>query len=124
MDVPKVWLDRDPRNQRHVRAAMELFAELDQDTFTTKRTVDELAELGIKLGKNIKIKKRIPCESDVIGGFFFLDTGLFYPDNVMVTCSTCHAALQIRPRTNVRGRKLCCFCALDEALKEYWAKLG
>jgi hypothetical protein len=58
----------------------------------------------------------------VIGGFFFLDHGLHFADGVIVTCSVCKAALQIRPQTNTKAPKYCVFCLVDQQLQAHWAK--
>lgn len=119
VDVPKVWLDRDPRNRDHLKAAYELVARLSE-IYATEKTFKELA--GFDIPKNVKKLKRHPKVHVVIGGFFHLDEGLQVAENVICTCADCRAPMQIRPHSNTGNTVLCCFCYADRVLKEYWAK--
>jgi hypothetical protein len=119
MEIPRLITNRDPRKQVHIREAFGILEELG-GLHATERTVKELRRLNIKLPKKTKVWKRIGKHDVVIGGFFFLDHGLHFPDNVLITCSVCRAALQIRPQTNTAAEKLCVFCAVDRRLQEYW----
>jgi len=117
--IPRVWLERDPRNPRHIAAALRLIMRLSPESFMTRRTSAELRALGI----SPKMRVARPSNMDaVIGGFFFLDVGKIFPDNVLVTCAKCRTALQIRPHANFKVPKLCCFCAVDAMLTDYHAK--
>lgn len=87
----------------------------------TDRTASELARLGFKPFFKSRQLKRVGKHDAVIGGFFWLEQGLHFPDGVLVTCSVCKAALQIRPETNTKAPKLCVFCAVDKNLQDYWA---
>lgn len=118
-DVPKVWLERNARNQEHLRAALRVLSELS-DVYATERTLQEMA--GYEVPKGIKKMKRHPKGHVIIGGFFYLETGLRMDDNVICTCADCRTPLQIRPHNNAGGTVLCCFCAVDRAIKEHWAK--
>lgn len=120
-DIPRVWLERDPRDPRHVSAAMRLIAQINE-SYATPRTLAELQTLGIS--PNIEgMRVGQPDKVDaVICGFFFLDVGKLFPDNILVTCGGCRTALQIRPHTYLKARKLCCFCVVDEVLADYHAK--
>lgn len=121
MDIPRVWVARDPRNPSHIAQAMALLQNLNA-LAVTKGTLDELAALGMRLNqRNAKVQKRVQPSSIVIGAFYFLDQPQLFPDNVIVKCAVCKAALQIRPAGNIAGRKLCCFCAVDKLLKAHWA---
>lgn len=120
--IPRLLFQRDPRNPAHVSAALEIIAEIGE-VYATDRTIEELTKAGVSLrSKKIKRqRKRSPKMDAMIGGFFFLDRGLLFPDNLICTCSECRAALQIRPHSAQRT-KLCAFCATDKVLKSYWAE--
>ena len=118
--VPKLWLDRDPRNNDHIVAAMRLITTLT-DSYATERTVKELAAAGIALPKGIKKWKRLQKHDAVIGSFFRLERGLLFADNVILTCADCRTPVEIRPSSNVGSTVLCCFCTVDRVLKDYWA---
>ena len=115
-DLPLIWLDRDPRNPKHVAGALRMIFSLGgPEMYATERTRDELREVGLKVhGLRIGNPKQVDV---LIGGFFFLEDGLLYPDNILVTCATCRTALQVRPHSTRKARVLCCFCCLDEVLK-------
>lgn len=118
-DVPKIWLDRDSRNKEHISAALKLIAALS-DVYATERTFQELADYD--LPKNIKKLRRHPKGHVVIGGFFRLEQGLRFDDDVICTCTDCRTPLEIRPQNNTGNTVLCCFCTVDRVLKEHWAK--
>ena len=118
-DVPKLWLDRDPRNHYHIGAAMKLITELS-DSYATDRTIQELAAVGITVPKRIKKWKKLGKHDCVIGAFFHLERGLLFPDNVILTCADCRVPVEIRPYSNVGSKVLCCFCTVDHVLKDYW----
>jgi|SRR5882672_4022845 len=113
----KPLLDRDPRDGRHVRAAMRMIASLSDESYVTERTMTELRQAGVRKIPGMRVGT--PKHADaLIGGFFFLEAGKLFPDNVLVSCQRCRAALQIRPHANRKLRTLCCFCALDEMLAD------
>jgi hypothetical protein len=115
---PRHLVDRDPHNPMHIGAALRLIETLAEKIYATKRTVAELRQLGIDL------KTAEPPNGPVdaiIGAFFFLDRGLLFADNLLVTCAVCRAPLQVRPHSvSVSARMLCCFCAVDASLADYW----
>lgn len=123
MEIPKVWIDRNPRNRQHVRAALTLIAELNGFA-VTERTVDSLAKLGLRPNRKTTIWKRVRKDAVVIGAFYFLDQPLQLRDNIIVVCQTCKSALQLRPESNTAAVKLCCFCAVDQLLSTYWSRSG
>ena len=122
-DIPRLLLNRDPRNEAHLQAVRDLFETIGHFS-ATQRTIDELALLGLRPFKKTKVwKKRLGKHDAVVGAFFFLDRGVHYPDNVIATCRDCKAPLQLRPETAAsRAPKLCLFCTADELLKEHWSK--
>jgi hypothetical protein len=112
-------LDRDPRNSDHIRAAIQLISDISEN-YATERTFTELAAFGIALPKGIKKWKKVKPHDAMIGAFFHLDRGLIFPDNVILTCADCHIPVEIRPHSNVGSRVMCCFCTVDQALRQYW----
>jgi hypothetical protein len=118
-DIPRILVNRDPRNRAHIDAALELLGNLGH-LFATARTFTELAEAGVTRPKNAKVWKRGRKYDAVIGGFFFLDRELIYPDNVILMCADCGATLEIRPQSNTNVTKLCVFCGVDRLLKLHW----
>ena len=120
-DIPRVLVERNPRNSAHVRAAYDLIASI-AGAYATEQTFREVRSLGLKV-KNLKKLRRRPGKDEVmVAAFFFLEQGLLISDNILCTCKSCGAALQIRPHSNVGCTVLCCFCTADQALKDYWEK--
>jgi len=114
--IPKL-IGRDPRNADHIQAALAMLTELST-AIVTQQSADEIARFGGTLPKNVKIRKKHGKHDLVVCTFFFLERGLLLPDNIIVKCADCHAALEVRPLNDTRAVKLCCFCAVDRLIAE------
>jgi len=119
IDIPRVLVARDPRNKQHVTAALRLMMEIGT-IVSSEETAQELESLSLKLPKRVEVVPRQDGYDFLIGAHFFLEDGLMFRDNVIVTCSVCRHALQIRPHNQTNKSVLCCFCAADNMLTEYW----
>lgn len=120
-DLPRTLLNRNPKSQLDIATAIAIINEIGQ-AYIMQGTFNELDKMGLKNAtvgmKVVKSKPKRPYV--IIGGFYFFDEGLYFPDSLITSCVDCHIALQIRPRSSKGGEKLCCFCAVDRILKHYW----
>ena len=120
-DIPRVLVARDPRNPQHCRAALRLLLECGT-VISSVKTAQELAVFSLKLSQRVLVSEPGTMQYDyVVGAHYFLDEGLMFADNVIVTCTVCRQALQLRPHAPTKS-VMCCFCAADRVLKEYWQK--
>ena len=87
----------------------------------TKKAKDELNRHGYNVSAKAIITDDIPADSIGVGAFYLLDKGLIVADNIITKCKKCCEAIQFRPHFNMHNiTPLCCFCAADRILDEYW----
>jgi hypothetical protein len=105
--------NRDPRNAAHLLAAMAIING-HASTRITSETAAVMRRLDPARIKNIPVSDARRQGESLIGGHYLLEQGLLLPDNHIVTCHSCNAALQIRPPNLGIKVVLCVFCGADE----------
>lgn len=120
MEYPEKLENRDPRNKLHLREAYDIMLALGEVTMT-QRAKQEVKAAGLFVPDKIMESDVVPDDANaVVGAFYFHDSGLYFPDNIVCMCITCGDALQVRPELESnKSKAMCCFCAADEMLKEY-----
>ena len=116
--LPPKILNRDPRSRRDRAEAFRIITECTGSVNVTSKTHEEIGSLARehpKMVVNDDVKDAIG-----IAHFFFVDEGLMFRDNRISKCADCRIPLQFRPHFVNVPTLLCCFCAGDRLLKEYW----
>lgn len=116
MVPPKRILLRDPRNFEH-RAEVYRVIQQYGGVHVTRRTRREIEPIAHRFPKMTVSDDMTHAVG--VAHFFFPDEGLMFPDNRISKCADCRIALQCRPHFVVPVI-LCCFCAGDRLLQEYW----
>jgi len=112
---------RDPRNPKHIRAAMKILQDHSKTRLTTEGAM-VLKVLGLERPPGVAVSN-VPRKNErAVCSFFFIENGLLLADNVILTCCICRAPLQMRPSSTVVREKICVFCAAEDILQELATK--
>jgi hypothetical protein len=110
---------RDRYNPADMMRAAKTVADFQGGLPVTAATRRDLEEAGVVLPPLLvhEVNASSDASSDdvVIGGFFYLDVGKTYPDNIIKRCD-CGTFIEIRPHNSHVRRALCLFCAEDFVL--------
>jgi hypothetical protein len=126
MKFPRKLVDRDPRKQEHVAAALKLLIAVVGKPTITARTQGEMRTLlgadADDVMAGCPVTATVPSDNNVtlLGALFFFEQGLLFPDNILVACKACKTPLQIRPESLLARDRYCVFCATDQVLADYW----
>lgn len=121
INLPRALIGRDPRNQAHLVEALQILAKIQGGIVVTEQIERELRQFGVVLKKPKYVKKSTDADA-VVGGFFFLERDMHFPDGIISGCHDCGTPIEIRPHNAAVKMRLCAFCACNRALKEYWSQ--
>lgn len=113
---PRKLVNRDPLNAAHRKQAFTIISALSK-LHIRSATARELFQNGIMLtGVTISDEMNLGC----IATHYHIEEGLMFPDNIIARCKDCRDAIQYRPHLVGMPKIICCFCAADNILTEYW----
>lgn len=121
LDLPRALIGRDPRNPSHRAEALRILTKIQGGITITEQIDRELRQVGILVKKPKFLKKSTDADA-VVGGLFFLESGLCFSDGILSACHDCGHIIEIRPHNASVKLRLCPFCACDRALRDYWSQ--
>jgi hypothetical protein len=127
-EIPRKLTNRNPFNSLDVSVALGLIHQIN-GTYVTQNTLNKLASLGFDrnqplLPKGLKLLRHNKQMSDayMIGSHLKVENPKQYPWQCkIVACSLCKSLLTVSTGHEFEiERYLCCFCAADLVIAEYW----
>jgi hypothetical protein len=117
MTFPRKIVHRDYKNRDHIVEAFDIMKAI-VGIHVTKQTAAELKSLGIEHSGIERDDK--PEEAIGVGLAYFIEIGKLLPDNILGRCLDCGQPIQYRPHFQNVSKLVCCFCAADRVLDDYW----
>ncbi len=127
IELPRRISHRNPFDPVDVQVAMSIIRQVFATTIT-RNTAKELDEIGIDpnkhgFGGKVKILDKITSEVAMIGAFYIASNMHNHFACKVVVCKSCQSRLQVSAANDPKITQfLCCFCAADHALNQYWSK--
>lgn len=120
IDYPRKLIDRDPRKFEHRCDAFKLMVDIGEVAVTEQAAI-EIKKAGGDLPETVQAVTEVAKDSVIVCAFYFLDEGLIVETNIIGKCSDCSHPVQLRSYMPAeKATLLCCFCAADRTLVDYW----